>query len=124
MKYNACLSPNTTKLLTRTTIHRYVIKETSELTYPESVSRRVVCIEEIYHPFTIELDIGGRRYISYGYDKDDRKEKKGARDSRHTTGVYTINAGSEILPPLYIFDSYYIYLSTINKLINTYLIIY
>ena len=76
MKYNACLSPNTTKLLTRTTIHRYVIKETSELTYPESVSRRVVCIEEIYHPFTIELDIGGRRYISYGYDKDDRKEKR------------------------------------------------
>ena len=25
--------------------------------------------------------------------------------SRHTTGVYTLNAGGEVLPPLFIFDS-------------------
>ena len=77
----------------------------SELTYSESVSRRVVCMDETDHPFTTETDRGGSRSISYGCDKDGRKGRRGTRGSRHTTGVYTINAGGEVLPPLFIFDS-------------------
>ena len=62
-------------------------------------------MDETDHPFTTETDRGGSRSISYGCDKDGRKGRRGTRGSRHTTGVYTINAGGEVLPPLFIFDS-------------------
>ena len=65
----------------------------SELTYSESVARRVISMDESNHPFTTEVDKGGSRSISYGCNNNGRKSRRGTRGSRHTTGVYTINAG-------------------------------
>ena len=76
----------------------------SKLTYSESVGRRVVCMDETYHPFTTEVDRGGSRSISYGCNKDGRKGRRGTRGYRHTTGVYATNTGGKVLPPFYIFD--------------------
>ena len=77
----------------------------SELTYSESVARRVISMDETNHPFSTEVDKGGSRSISFGCNTDGRKSRRGTRGCRHTTGVYAINAGGETLPPLYIFDS-------------------
>ena len=75
-----------------------------ELAYSESVCGRVVYMNEIYHLFTTKIDRGGSRTISHEWDKDERKGRRGTRGSWHTTGVYTINACGEVLPPLHIFD--------------------
>ena len=80
--------------------------EISELTYPVFVARRILTMDETMHIFTTETDKGGSRSISYGFDKNSRKGKRGTiRGSHHTTGVYIINADGKTLPPLYIFDS-------------------
>ena len=66
--------------------------EISELTYPVSVARRILTMDETMHIFTTETDKGGSRSISYGFDKNGRKGRRGTKGSHHTTGVYTINA--------------------------------
>ena len=76
----------------------------SELTYSESVARRVISMDEIGHPFTTEVDKCGSRAISFRCNNDDRESRRGTRGSRYTTGVYDVNAGGETFPPLYIFD--------------------
>ena len=45
----------------------------SELTYSESIAKRMVCMDVIDHPFTTDVDRGGIRSIIYGCDKDGRK---------------------------------------------------
>ena len=80
--------------------------ETSELTYSDSVVRRVVCMDETDHLFTTKNDRRGCCSISYGSNEDDRKGRRNIRGSKHTIGVYTINTGGEVLLPLYIFDSF------------------
>ena len=77
----------------------------SELTYSESVARRMVCMDVIDHRFTTDVDRGGIRSISYGCDKDGKKVRRGTREYRCTTGVYAIKAGDDFFPPLYFFNS-------------------
>ena len=61
----------------------------SELTSSESVVRRVVNIDETNHLFNIYVDRSGTRSIDYGCDKDSRKDRRGTKGYRFTTGVYT-----------------------------------
>lgn len=79
--------------------------EISELTYSESVTRRVISIDETCRPFSTEVDRSGSSSIRFGCNNDGRKSRPRTRGTRHTTGVYAINAGGKVLPPLPIFDS-------------------
>jgi len=76
----------------------------SELTYSDSTARRIICMDESRHTLTTEIDRGGPRSISYGYDNVNRQGRCGTRGSRHISGVYTFIAFGEVLPPLFIFD--------------------
>ena len=80
-------------------------EDVSELIYSDSTARRIICMNESHHPLTIETDRGGSRSVSYGFDNDNRRGRRGTRSSRHISGVYTFNAFDEVLPPLFIFDS-------------------
>ena len=75
--------------------------ELSQLTYSESVARRVICMDETKHPFTTEMERGCSRTISYACNRDGKKERRDTRGSRRTTGVYSINVDGEVLPLLY-----------------------
>ena len=77
----------------------------SELTYSDSTARRIICMDESRHTLTTEIDRGGPRSISYGYDNVNRQGRCGTRGSRHISGVYTFIAFGEVLPPLFMFDS-------------------
>ena len=77
----------------------------SELTYSESCTKIVITTDETQHPFTTETDRGGSRSNTYEYDGNGRRGRRETRGSRHITGLCFLNAGGEVLPPLYTFDS-------------------
>ena len=71
--------------------------EVSELTHSDSTVRRIICMDESYHPLTTETDRGGSRSVTYGFDNDNRQSRRGTRGSRHISGVYTFYAFGEVL---------------------------
>ena len=71
--------------------------EVSELTCSDSTTRRIICMDESHHPLTTEIDRGGSRSVSYGFNYDNRQGRHGTRGNLHISGVYTFYAFGEVL---------------------------
>ena len=59
-------------------------------------------MDETDNPFTTDVDRDRTCSISYGCGEVGKKGKRDTRGSRRPTSMYDINAGSGVLPSLYI----------------------
>ena len=74
------------------------------LYHPEDARYFLNC-DETQHPFTTAGNKGGSTTTRYSNPSFPRSGERGIENSRHTSGLYTVNLFGEVLPPLYIFDS-------------------
>ena len=77
----------------------------AEISMDADTLRRIINFDETEHTLSTVIDRGGSRALRWGDKSLPLGTERSTRGNRHTTGIYAADAGGEILPPVYCFDS-------------------
>jgi hypothetical protein len=71
----------------------------------DDVKRRIINMYKMHHDLSITSEKGGPRATMYHNPHLQSGYKQTVKAGMPVTSVYATNAGGEVLPPIYIFDS-------------------
>ena len=77
----------------------------AEISMDADTLRRIINFDETEHTLSTVIDRGGSRALRWGDKALPLGTERSTRGNRHTTSIYAADAGGEILPPVYCFDS-------------------